>query len=64
LQAAHDLGLGRIDVTAVPDIVRAILRAIGCAPDDAARRAAKAAYNADNFAQQRTAAGDTVLLGG
>ena len=64
LQAAHDLGLGRIDVRAVPDIVRAILRAIGCTPDDAARRTAKAAQSADNFAKQRAAAGDTVLPGG
>jgi AcrR family transcriptional regulator len=43
LQAARDLGTGRIDAKTVPDIVRAILRAIGCAPDDAAERAAEAA---------------------
>jgi AcrR family transcriptional regulator len=63
LQAAEDLGLRRIDATAVPDIVRAILRAIGCAPNDAAERAAEAARNADNFSQQRAAAGDTKLPG-
>jgi len=64
LQAARDLGLGRIDAGTVPDIVRAILRAIGCAPDDAAERAAEAVRNADNFAQQRAAAGDTDFPGG
>lgn len=52
LQAADDLGSGRIDARAIPDIVRAILRALGCTPDDAAARAAEAARNADNFAQQ------------
>jgi AcrR family transcriptional regulator len=64
LQAAEDLGLRRIDATAVPDIVRAILRAIGCAPDEAVERAAEAARNADNFSQQGAAAGDTKLPGG
>ena len=52
VQAAKDLGLGRIDASAVPDVVRAILRAIGCAPADAATRTAQAARRADNFAQQ------------
>jgi len=52
VQAANDLGLGRIDGNAVPDIVRAILRAIGCAPAQAATRTAQAARNADDFAQQ------------
>ena len=41
LQAAEDLGVGRIDARAVPDIVRAVLRAIGCAPDAAAEREAE-----------------------
>jgi AcrR family transcriptional regulator len=50
-QAARDLGDGRIDATAVPDIVRAVLRAMGCAPDDAAERADEAASNADTFMQ-------------
>ena len=50
--AANDLGLGRIDGNAVPDIVRAIPRAIGCAPAEAATHTAQAARNADNFAQQ------------
>jgi AcrR family transcriptional regulator len=58
-QAARDFGAGRIDATAVPDIVRAILRAVGCAPDDAAERADEAARNADRFAQQTAADGGT-----
>ncbi|OOG68794.1 hypothetical protein B0E45_17470 [Sinorhizobium sp. A49] len=37
---------------AVPDIVRAALRAMGCTPDDAARRADEAAHNSDAFAQR------------
>lgn len=51
-QASRLLGSGRIDAAAVPDIVRAVLRAVGCAPDDAARRADEAAHNSDAFAQQ------------
>ena len=58
-QAAREFGAGRIDATAVPDIVRAILRAVGCAPDDAAERAEEAARNADRFAQQTAADGGT-----
>ena len=58
-QAARDFGAGRIDATAVPDIVRAVLRAVGCAPDDAAERADEAARNADRFAQQTAADGGT-----
>jgi AcrR family transcriptional regulator len=38
-QAALDLAERRIDASALPDIVRAILRAIGCAPREAARHA-------------------------
>lgn len=41
-QAALDLAERRIDGSAVPDIVRAILRAIGCAPREAARHASAA----------------------
>jgi AcrR family transcriptional regulator len=52
VQAAEDLGLSRIDASTIPDIVRTILRAIGCAPADAAARAAQAARNADKFARQ------------
>lgn len=58
-QAARDFGAGRIDATAVPDIVRAILRAVGCAPHDAAKRVAAAVRNADEFAQQTAAKGGT-----
>jgi hypothetical protein len=58
-QAARDFGAGRIDATAVPDIVRAILRAVGCAPDGAAERAEEAARNADRFAQRTAADGGT-----
>jgi AcrR family transcriptional regulator len=45
-QAAADLGAGRIDETAVPEIVEAALRAVGCTPKVAALHAAKAARNA------------------
>ena len=38
-QAAQDFAQQRIDATAVPDIVRAILRAVGCSPREAARHA-------------------------
>lgn len=64
LQAAEDLGRGRIDARAIPDIVRAILRALGCAPDDAAARSAEAARNADKFAQQSALADGRDLSGG
>jgi AcrR family transcriptional regulator len=58
VQAAQDLGHGRIDAGMVPHIVSAILRAIGCTPDDAAARTAEAARNADKFAHQLAAAGE------
>jgi AcrR family transcriptional regulator len=57
VQAARDLGLGRIDAKAIPDIVRATLRTIGCAPADAATRTDQAWRNADKFAQQLAASG-------
>ena len=56
-QTARDFGAGRIDATAVPDVVRAILRALGCAPDDAAERADEAARNADRFTKEIAADG-------
>lgn len=56
-QAARDFGDGRIDATVVPDIVRAVLRAMGCAPDDAAERADEAARNADRFTKEIAADG-------
>jgi len=64
VQAARDLGMGRIDAKAIPDIVRAILRAIGCAPADAAARTAQAGRNADKFVQQLAAWGGKNSLGG
>ena len=51
VQAAEDLAHGRIDANTIPDIVRTILRAIGCAPADAAARADQAARKADKFQQ-------------
>jgi AcrR family transcriptional regulator len=63
-QAARDLGLAQIDASTVPHVVGAILRAIGCTPDDAAARTAEAARNADTFAHQLAAAGEADLPGG
>lgn len=63
VQAARDLGRGRIDSTTIPDVVRVILRAIGCAPADAAARAVQAARQADKFAQQIAASGGTGTTG-
>ena len=51
-QAARLFGAGRIDLTSVPDLVRAVLRAMGCAPRDAAARTDQAARNAERFAEQ------------
>lgn len=51
-QAALLSGAGKLSPAAVLDLVRAILRALGCAPGDAARMADEAARNADLFAQQ------------
>jgi AcrR family transcriptional regulator len=45
-QAARDLAERRIDDSALPDIVRAILRALGCAPREAARHASAAERHA------------------
>jgi AcrR family transcriptional regulator len=50
--AARELGDERIDAKAIPDIVRAILRALGCAPRDAAVRADQAARHADAFVRR------------
>ena len=51
-QAARLFGAGRIDLTSIPDLVRAVLRAMGCAPRDAAARTDQAARNAERFAEQ------------
>jgi AcrR family transcriptional regulator len=50
MQAATDFGQGRLSSKVIPDLVRAILRAIGCAPADAAKHTEQAARNADRFA--------------
>ena len=50
--AARELGDERIDAKAIPDIVRAILRALGCGPRDAALRAEQAARHADAFVRR------------
>ncbi|CCM76770.1 TetR/AcrR family transcriptional regulator [Rhizobium mesoamericanum] len=55
-QASSLFSTSRIDVTAIPDIVRAVLRAMGCPPGDAAKRTDEAARNADAFAQRTSAA--------
>jgi AcrR family transcriptional regulator len=49
-QAARLLGTGRTDADEIPDIVRAILRAMGNTPDEAKASAAVAASHADAFA--------------
>jgi len=53
--AAREIGAGRIGAPAVPDIVRAVLRALGCAPDDAALRADEAVRHANLFAKRMAA---------
>ena len=57
-QAARELGDGRIDQKAVPEFVSAILRAVGCAPREAAVRADQAARHADAFARRTAAPAD------
>lgn len=52
-QAVREIGNGRIEKRAVPDIVRAVLRIIGCAPPDAAMHAEEAARHAKGFLQQK-----------
>jgi AcrR family transcriptional regulator len=58
-QAVREIGNGRVDKKAVPDLVRAILRAIGCTPPDAAMYAEEAARHARAL-QQRTVSFDGV----
>jgi len=52
-RAAREIAAGRIGASAVQDIVRAVLRALGCTPDEAALRADEAAHHADLFANGR-----------
>jgi len=54
-QAAQDLAEGRIDEAALPDIVRATLRAVGCTPREAAVRADQAARHAEAFSRSMAA---------
>jgi AcrR family transcriptional regulator len=60
--AACELGEERLDQTAIPDIVRAILRAIGCGPHDAASHALEAVRCAEAFSRQAAEAGGTSYL--
>jgi AcrR family transcriptional regulator len=53
--AARELGEERIDKKAIPDIVRTILRAVGCPPREAAARADQAARHADAFSRRADA---------
>jgi AcrR family transcriptional regulator len=57
VQAATDLSEKRLSNKEIPDIVRAILRVIGCAPADAARHTEQAARMADRFARGVTRSG-------
>jgi AcrR family transcriptional regulator len=51
-QAAREFGDGRFDAKAMPDFVRAILRAVGCAPREAVVRADQAARHAEAFSRR------------
>lgn len=51
--AVRELGEERLDQSAIPDIVRAILRAIGCEPPEAARHALEAVRCAEAFSSPR-----------
>lgn len=57
--AARELGEERLDQTAIPDIVRAILRAIGCGPHEADSHALEALHCAEAFSRQTAAVGGT-----
>jgi AcrR family transcriptional regulator len=57
--AARELGEERLDQKAIPDFVRAILRAIGCAPHEAASHASEAMRCAEVFSHRAATAGGT-----
>jgi AcrR family transcriptional regulator len=57
VQASRDLGQGRLRSNALPDIARAILRAIGCTPADASAHVDQAARTADRFGRHLTQSG-------
>lgn len=50
-QAAALSGAGKLGADAIPELIRAILRALGCTPERAAERTRTAIANADQFAQ-------------
>ena len=52
VQAAREIGDGRVNATEVPDVVRGVLRLIGCTPRDAVLHESKAARQADAFPQE------------
>ena len=52
VQAAREIGDGRISASAVSHMVRAILRLIGCPPHEADKHASEAARHADLFSQE------------
>lgn len=58
-QAAQLSGAGKLDDATIPELVRAILRALGCTPENAAMRTIRALENADRFAQHDAAQGAT-----
>ena len=60
----YDTGHDRKGTSTVPQIVDAILRAVGRVPDDAAARTAEAPRNANNFARQLTAGYEADLPAG
>jgi AcrR family transcriptional regulator len=60
-QAARMFGSGKIEADAIPEIVRAVLRAVGCAPADAQERADLAARNAEAFSQAESTGSTRVI---
>ena len=52
-QAAQLIGAGELEATGIGDLVRAILRSLGCAPQDAARRAETALGHAEAIIRTR-----------
>jgi hypothetical protein len=56
--------MARKVTSTVPQIVDAILRAVGRVPDDAVARTAEAACNANNFARQLAAGYEADLPAG
>jgi AcrR family transcriptional regulator len=58
-QTAREIGADRIGPPAVPEVVRALLRALGCAPGDAAALANEAAHHADEFTKRMAAESGT-----